>query len=74
MPSFLKNQIFNVMRRISQSPNDNPVEKIPVVCTGNNGEVYINEITATATQPQAQEGNEDQVGGSINDKPIRDQR
>ena len=71
VPSIIKKRIFDAMRGVSQRPNENPVQKVPIVCTGHDGEVYIDEISS---EPQNQvAGNEDQPIGTINDRPIRDQ-
>ena len=71
VPNVIKKQIFDAMRGVLQHPNKNPVEKVPVVCTGHDGEVYIDEISS---KPQNQvAGIEEQPIGTINDRPIRDQ-
>ena len=72
VPNVIKSRIFDAMRGVSEHPTENPVEKVPVVCTGNDGEVYIDEISPSMNEPQGQE-NQDQAIGSINDRPIRDQ-
>ena len=47
------------------------------MCTGNDGEVYIDEIAPQTNEQQGtqegQEGTRDQHQGTINDRPMRDQ-
>ena len=47
VPSFIKQRVLEVLSTVSQTPDINPVARIIVVCTGNDGEVYIVEITST---------------------------
>ena len=55
------------------------VKKIPVVCTGNEGKIYIDDIvTDQDLQAQDNQGTQVQRGndrgnGSLNDRPLRDQ-
>ena len=75
VPDELKKRVFDA--RGSEAENVNPVKRIPVVCTGNDGEVYIDEIAPQTNEQQGtqegQEGTRDQHQGTINDRPMRDQ-
>ena len=76
VPSFLKRRVFDALPTVSRTPNINPVARVPVVCTGNDGEVYIDEIISTEEEQGNQGGNQggDQVtAGSLTDRPLRDQ-
>ena len=81
IPNFIKKRVLDAMPTVSRTPNENPVRRIPVVCTGNDGEVYIDEIlSAEETQgrqpseeAQGSQATEQRVTGSLTDRPIRDQ-
>ena len=81
IPNFIKRRVLEAMPTVSRTLNDNPVRRIPVVCTSNDGEVYIDEILSEeetqgrqASQgAQGSQATEEQVAGSLTDRPIRDQ-
>ena len=83
VPSCIKRRVFDAMPTVSRTPNENPVAQIPVICTGNDGEVYIDAITTQDNQGTPQDdnqgtqddnqGSEDRIAGSLTDRPIRDQ-
>ena len=73
VPPEIKTRVRSAMTSVSPRPNDNPVKKSPVVCTGNDGEIYIDELSTSNQEAQEQGDNPDQVTGSITDRPIRDQ-
>ena len=55
------------------SPISKPVARIPVVCTGNDGEVYIDDTTPTEEQQHYTQVVDEVNHGSLTDRPSRDQ-
>ena len=77
VPRVLRERVLQALHTVSRTPRENPVKRIPVVCTGNDGEVYIDEILSEAAQARGPQEHgpqdADLVTGSINDRPMRDQ-
>ena len=81
VPSSICTRVRNAYRNGGYDTTKDPVRRVPIVCTGHEGEVYIDDIV-TDTQLQAQgESNEDtqdttqgsSQGNGLTDRPLRDQ-
>ena len=71
MPHHLYQRIHDAYRAVNNDLPDgitNPVDKLPVVVTGSDGEVYIDEI------PHEMQGNNEQgLGGGFGNRPVQQQ-
>ena len=77
VPPSLRNRVRNAYKNEVEDPNKAPVRRVSVICTGNEGEIYIDDIITDAQLNQG-EGNQgpgdNQVAGQgLSDRPLRDQ-
>ena len=80
VPPNILNRVRAAYSDLVSDPSISPVTRVPVVCTGNEGEVYIDAIlTEDQDNPEVgnQQGNTGNPGGGnpggLSDRPLRDQ-
>jgi hypothetical protein len=74
VPTVVKQRVQNAYSHIQVLPEGtNPVKKVPIVITGHEGEVYMDEIPDSNGDNTHDNNNNNAVGGSFVDRPIREQ-
>ena len=76
VPINLSNRIRTAYANSVTDPTILPVRRVPIVCTGNEGEIYIDEILTDeqlGNDPQGPQGNQGINQGGLGDRPLRDQ-
>jgi len=78
IPDFLSLRVKNAYRYIQLLPeNVNPIKRVPVVITGHEGEVYIDEIPEMSSDGEGQVGSgttqQARIQGDFLDRPIQNQ-
>ena len=81
VPVNLSNCIRTAYVNSVTDPTILPVRRVPIVCTGNEGEIYIDEILTDEQLGNGPQGNQDTKQGTnqgidqggLGDRPLRDQ-
>ena len=73
MPINLSNRIQTAYTNSVTDPTILPVRRVPIVCTGNEGEIYIDEILTDEQLGNDQGTNQGINQGGLGDRPLRDQ-
>ena len=77
VPPSLRNRVRNAYNNEVEDPNKAPVRRVPVICIGNEGVIYIDDVITDAQLNQGQENQgpqDNQIAGQgLSDRPLRDQ-
>ena len=74
VPPSISNRVCAAYSDLVSDPTISPVTRVHVVCTGNEGEVYIDAIL-TEDQDTSEGGNQQESTGNpggLSDRPLRD--
>ena len=72
IPEDIVTRVRNAYAGVSNDPTQNPVARVPVVCTCHEGEVYIDTIASDEDLNNLTAEGDNNIG-TLNDRPMRDQ-
>ena len=73
IPEDISTRVKTAYAGVTVDPSQNPVIRVPIVCTGHEGEVYIDTIATDEDLNNLAAANGDNNIGTLNDRPMRDQ-
>ena len=73
IPEDISTRVKTAYAGVAVDPSQNPVIRVPIVCTGHEGEVYIDTIAIDEDLNNLAAANGDNNIGTLNGRPMRDQ-
>ena len=73
IPEDISTRVKTAYAGVTVDSSQNPVIRVPIVCTGHEGEVYIDTIATDEDLNNLAATNGDNNIGTLNDRPMRDQ-